>query len=272
MQKLVDDLRCKGKSIGFVPTMGYFHEGHLALMRRSKKENDITVVSLFVNPLQFGPKEDFNKYPRNERRDAKMAQDTGVDIFFMPKAIEMYKESPLITVKVAGLSDILCGASRPGHFDGVATVVTKLLNIVRPHKMYLGQKDAQQVIVLKRMVQDLNFPVDIRTCPTVREPDGLAMSSRNSYLSTEERAKASFIYKALEKAKQAVAAGERSGKSVEKIVKTMIDKSTDGRIDYVTCVDAETLRPQKTLKGRTMIAVAVKLGRTRLIDNIVFSC
>ena len=307
LRKVLDKARRQGKSIGFVPTMGYFHEGHLTLMRRAKKdndicvvsifvnakqfgpqedlskyprdfqrdsslikkENDITVLSVFVNPKQFGPKEDFKKYPRVFQRDKQLAQKEGTDIIFAPSADEMYPKNYLTSIEVACITNIMCGASRPGHFKGVATVVAKLLNIVQPHVMYLGQKDAQQVAVIKAMVRDLNFPVHIQVVATKREADGLAMSSRNVYLSAEDRRQAPVIYQALRNAQALLRSGERSAPDIIKAVRTTILTQPNAKIQYVACVDLNTLEPVKAIGGNILIAVAVFFSKTRLIDNVI---
>jgi pantoate--beta-alanine ligase len=257
------------KTIGFVPTMGYFHDGHLDLMRRSVKDTDVTVVSLFVNPLQFGPREDLARYPRDLKRDAALAKSAGVDIIFVPSTKEMYPEPVLTYVEVGKVGEILCGVSRPGHFRGVATVVAKLLNIVQPHVMYLGQKDAQQVAVIKKMAQDLNIPVRITVCPTRREPDGLAMSSRNVYLTSSESRDATALYEALSAAGWKIASGERNGNKIISEIKLLLKKKTSARIDYVSIVDAETFAPTEHIKRDVLIALAAWFGKTRLIDNLV---
>ena len=260
----------KNQSIGFVPTMGALHDGHLSLIRKSRRENDITIVSIFVNPKQFGPREDHSTYPRLEIKDILLAKKEKVDIIFYPSEEEMYPTSFLTSVRVDQLTDVLCGPSRPGHFQGVATIVGKLLNIVTPDVLYLGQKDAQQAAVLKRMVTDLNFPVSIKVCPIVREADGLAMSSRNSYLTSRQRAEAPVLYQSLKKAKRKVLTGERSPTKIINLIRNQIKKQSSGRIDYIACTDANSLIPLKRIKGRVMISLAVTIGRTRLIDNIVF--
>jgi pantoate--beta-alanine ligase len=271
LQRILDEARRKGQKIGFVPTMGYFHEGHLQLMRRAKKECDLCVVSIYVNPKQFGPKEDFKRYPRDIGRDTSMIKKENVDILFIPSDNVVYPESYLTYIDVENISTRLCGQARPGHFKGVATVVAKLLNMVRPDVMYLGQKDAQQVAVLSKMVADLNFPVSVRVVPTVREKDGLAMSSRNVYLTPEQRSQAPVLYKALQTAAARIQAGERSAARVTGIMEKMITQGSHGKIQYVACVDAGTLEPLKTLKAKVLIALAVFFGQTRLIDNVIVS-
>jgi pantoate--beta-alanine ligase len=261
--------RSKGKKIGFVPTMGYFHAGHISLMKASIKDNDVTVVSLFVNPIQFGPDEDLAKYPRDLKRDSRAAQAAGVDILFVPSVDQMYPQ-PLLTYVDAGrMGDLLCGATRPGHFRGVVTIVSKLLNIVHPNALYLGQKDAQQVEVIKKMVRDLNFPVCVKVCPTTRERDGLAMSSRNSYLSPTERAQAPAIYKALCHARKMIADGERDAAKINSQIKKLISDGTNASIVYISCVGLDDFCITRRIKGDALIAVAARIGSTRLIDNIV---
>ena len=260
----------QNKTIGFVPTMGALHEGHLALIRKSRRENDIVIISVFVNPKQFGPKEDFNSYPRPEKKDILLAKNEKVDIIFYPSEKEMYPTGFLTSINVEGITDVLCGASRPGHFQGVTTVIGKLINIVTPDVMYLGQKDAQQTIVLKRMTADLNFPVTVKICPTVREADGLAMSSRNRHLTARQRETATVLYKSLKNAKKRILAGERSSARIIRSMRAEIEKNSPGKIDYIACVNEDSLTPIKQLKGKVTITLAVKFGRTRLIDNTIF--
>lgn len=262
----------KNKTIGFVPTMGYLHDGHLSLIERAQAECGCVVASIFVNPLQFGPQEDFESYPRDAERDARLAERSGVDILFIPDTKEMYPKTPLTTISVAKVTDSLCGASRPGHFDGVATVVAKLFNLIQPDKAYFGLKDAQQIAVIKQMVTDLNMPVDIVPCPTVREPDGLAMSSRNVYLSDEERKQATVLYRALKTAEQKLSSGQwRFGKEVESGVCEIISSQPLAQIDYVEMhTFPELERTERVEDKQYIIAVAAKFGRTRLIDNILF--
>lgn len=262
-------------TVGFVPTMGYLHEGHASLMRRSAAENGFTVLSIFVNPLQFGPNEDLARYPRDEARDVKLAEKEGADVVFLPTVEEMYPEYPLLTtVSVANVTDRLCGASRPGHFDGVATVVAKLFNLVQPDRAYFGQKDAQQVAVVERMARDLSIPVEIVPCPIVREEDGLALSSRNVYLSPEERTEALALSRALGMAEGWIAEGATSGELVSKL-SAEIRRSPSADIDYVEVVSYPNMQPVpesdslRRTAGRLLIAVAVRFGRTRLIDNVL---
>jgi len=271
LRQLLNKARGKGQKIGFVPTMGYFHEGHLSLMRRAKKECDICVVSIYVNPKQFGPKEDLSRYPRDIKRDATMIAKENVDILFIPSDNVVYPNRYLTYIDVERISGSLCGAYRPGHFKGVATVVAKFLNMVAPDVMYLGQKDAQQVGVLKQMVADLNFPLSIRVIPTAREKDGLAMSSRNVFLTPQERLQASVLHKALKSAAIKVQAGEKSVSKIIAIIQNIINLHSSAKIQYVACVDADTLEPLKVLEGKVLIALAVLFSRTRLIDNVTIS-
>lgn len=265
----VRDERRAGKSIGLVPTMGYLHEGHLSLIRRARAECDFVVVSIFVNPLQFGPHEDYNVYPRDLKRDTALAAEAGADVIFHPTPEEMYPEGFQTHVEVEKLSQGLCGAFRPGHFRGVATVVTKLFNIVSPDKAYFGEKDAQQLAVIRRMVRDLNLDIEIVPMPIVRESDGLALSSRNTYLSPEERRAATVLYRALLYGRDLIAAGERDGQRVRDAVRrTLESEPLVSRIDYVAVVDPDTLEEKTTLSGSVMLAVAAYIGKVRLIDNI----
>ncbi|NOZ61594.1 MAG: pantoate--beta-alanine ligase [Calditrichaeota bacterium] len=269
MQQLSDELRCQGKKIGFVPTMGYLHEGHLSLLREAKKRCDVLVMSIFVNPTQFGPNEDFAQYPRNFERDSRLAEKEGCDVIFSPDTEEMYPENYLTSVEVEEITNILCGASRPGHFRGVTTVVAKLFNAVKPHVAVFGQKDAQQAVVIKRMTRDLNFDIDIIIAPIVREHDGLAMSSRNTYLSPEEREQALVLNRSLKMAEELILSGERDAETVKQKMKDMINEQPDAKIDYVEILHPETLEFQSKIKSDVLIALAVKIGKTRLIDNLV---
>lgn len=258
----------RGKRIGLVPTMGYLHEGHLALVRRARSNCDYVVVSVFVNPTQFGPDEDFERYPRDLRRDRRLLAKEGCDLIFAPRAKDMYPADFKSTVGVLGLRDIMCGRVREGHFDGVCLVVLKLLNIVRPDVAFFGEKDYQQLAIIRRMVRDLSMDVEIEGIPTVRDKDGLALSSRNAYLSPEERRRATSIFMSLELGKLLIAGGERRAEEVrEKIVSVLIDGGID-RIEYVAIVDPETLEEQQHIKADVRIAVAAWVGNTRLIDNI----
>ena len=269
LRHAIHEKRRKGRKIGFVPTMGYFHEGHLSLMRRAKQECGVCVVSIYVNPKQFGPKEDLGRYPRDIKHDMEIIKKENVDILFIPSDNVVYPNRYLTCIDVKNISNVLCGKFRPGHFQGVATVVAKLLNMAAPDVMYLGQKDAQQVVVLSKMIADLDFPVKVRVVPTARERDGLAMSSRNVFLTQQERLQAPVLYKALKQAAARIKAGERSTSRLTGMVRKMIERSSDGKIQYVACVDADTLEPLSTLKGRVLIALSVFFNRTRLIDNVI---
>lgn len=269
MQQRSLELRAQGKTIGFVPTMGYFHEGHLSLMRRARRECDVVVISIYVNPLQFGPREDFNRYPRDLPRDLKMAEEVGVDIAFVPKDEDMYPDGFQTFVEVTELTKGLEGFHRPGHFRGVTTVVAKLFNIVLPHKAYFGEKDFQQLRVVQRMVRDLNFPIEIVPCPTVREPDGLAMSSRNSYLSPQERQAATVLQRALKAADDLFRQGERNAALLKAKVWEVLGKEPLVRPQYVEIVDAETLAPVFSIERPAVILLAAFVGNARLIDEWV---
>ncbi|MDI6814861.1 MAG: pantoate--beta-alanine ligase [Dehalococcoidales bacterium] len=257
------------KPVGFVPTMGYLHEGHLALVRRARVENSSVVVSIFVNPTQFGPQEDFNKYPRDPQRDLAILEEEKTDIVFMPSAEEMYPPQFDSWVEVGKVTERLEGACRPGHFKGVTTVVAKLFNIILPTRAYFGQKDAQQLVVIKKMVADLNMNLEIITIPTVREPDGLAMSSRNTYLNPEERQAAVVLYQALTLAQKLFSQGERDAQYLRQEMLTLIQKQPLATIDYVSIADAETLDELDTVNLPALVSLAVRIGKTRLIDNIV---
>lgn len=258
-----------GLSWGFVPTMGYLHEGHLELVRRAKGENDRTAVSIYVNPAQFGPQEDLSSYPRSLERDLALLRELGVDLLFMPDDSVIYPANFQTKVMVEGVSRPLEGSSRPGHFDGVATVVAKLFNIVQPSRAYFGQKDAQQTVILRRMVIDLNFPLEMVICPTVREPDGLAMSSRNSYLTPERRMAAAVLYRALSAAQAAFAAGERRGDALRAIMRDTVAAEPLARLDYVSAANPLTLAEWDRVEGDCLLSLAVFFDRTRLIDNIL---
>jgi pantoate--beta-alanine ligase len=269
LRKFLAPARSDGARIGFVPTMGYFHDGHLSLMRASVRDNDLTVVSLFVNPLQFGPGEDFSRYPRDLGADARKAAAAGVDVLFCPSAGEVYPEDIRTFVEVPQMSSRLCGASRPGHFRGVATVVAKLVNMVQPGIMYLGQKDAQQAAILRKMLYDLHFPLKVRVLPTVREADGLAMSSRNVYLLPSERSQSPVIFRSLTMARALVAHGESdAGKIISKIKKLIVEE-TSASIEYVSCVEPKELVPVRRIKGQVLFVVAVRFSSARLIDNML---
>lgn len=271
MQEYSRSLILEGKRIGFVPTMGALHEGHLSLVRQARKENDIVVVSIFVNPIQFGPQEDFARYPRDLEGDSEKLKKESVDVLFYPDMKDMYPKGYRTYVEVEGLSGRLCGAFRPGHFRGVATVVTKLFNIVKPHRAYFGLKDYQQTVIIKKMVQDLNMDIEIITCPTVREPDGLAMSSRNLYLKPDERKAATVIYRTLLEAEKLI----REFRAPEEVKTIMLENLQSeplvSSIDYAGLYDTETLEEIKDYSGKkeVLIAIALRIGNTRLIDNIV---
>lgn len=269
MKEVSRKARSDGKVIGFVPTMGFLHEGHLSLVREARKMADIVVVSIFVNPAQFGPKEDLDKYPRDVTRDAETLSAENVDYIFLPKAEEIYPETFRTYVKVRELSECLEGVTRSTHFEGVTTVVMKLFHIVDPHFSFFGQKDAQQLVIIRRMVQDMNMDVEIIRLPIVREPDGLAMSSRNVYLSPEERKAAPVLYRALQAAQQRINDGERKTKPILKEIREIIEAEPLARIDYIAAVDMIDLKELKTLKGKSVVALAAYFGDTRLIDNII---
>ncbi|RKZ33754.1 pantoate--beta-alanine ligase [bacterium] len=272
MQSMVRQLRRNGDIIGLVPTMGYLHQGHISLIRIARKKCDTLVVSIFVNPTQFCPGEDFDKYPRDMKRDQKICSDEGVDIIFAPSTQEMYpdKSGYSAYVDMAGdITDVLCGKYRPGHFRGVMTIVAKLFNIIQPDVAVFGQKDGQQAVIIKKMVMDLNFPIDIIIGPTIRESDGLALSSRNKYLTAEQRKQAPAIYKSLMLAKNMIQNGERDAKKIIQNMSEFIINSGDFKIQYIDIVDMNTLQSLEHIEGEIMIALAVFLGETRLIDNII---
>jgi pantoate--beta-alanine ligase len=258
-----------GKTLGFVPTMGALHEGHLSLVRASRSRCDVTAVSIFVNPLQFGPSEDLAKYPRTLERDVAMLEELGVDLLFLPSVEEMYPAGARTRVAVEGLSDKLDGASRPGHFVGVTTVVSKLFEIVRPDLAFFGQKDAAQVAVLRKMVRDLDMDVEMIVCPIVREKDGLAMSSRNAYLTREQRQQALVLYRALMRVQMTADRGERDAAKLRAIGEQVVAEEPGVRLDYFAVVDPETLEPVADTRRGALVAVAAYVGTTRLIDNIV---
>lgn len=269
VRQFVQQARQNVKTVGFVPTMGYLHQGHLSLMEMAGRENDLVIASIFVNPTQFGPNEDFASYPRELERDAKLAEAIGVDLIFAPEVVEMYGERALTYVDITQLSDHLCGVKRPGFFRGVCTVVTKLFNIVQPDRAYFGQKDAQQALIIKKMVSDLDLPVKVKTHPIVREADGLAMSSRNKYLSSEQREAALILSKSLNQAQKMIEAGERDAQKIYQMMTDLIQSEPLAEIDYVSIVSGTTLDPVVELSGLSLIALAVFIGKTRLIDNIL---
>jgi len=269
LRSTLQPVRLAGKRIGFVPTMGALHEGHLSLVRTCKQQCDYTVVSIYVNPTQFGPQDDFNEYPRTLQSDIDALTELGVELVFAPSDEEMYPSGFSTWVEVGSVAEPLEGVCRPGHFRGVTTVVTKLFNMVQPHVAYFGLKDYQQALVIRRMVTDLNLPVEIRTCATVREPDGLAMSSRNKYLTPEGRKHALVLWKSLQRAAELVAQGCRDAEEITQQMRQVILSAPDAKIDYVALVDPETLQPVSSLTGPTLAALAVRIGGTRLIDNLL---
>jgi pantoate--beta-alanine ligase len=266
-----DAARAGGATVGFVPTMGFFHEGHRSLMRAARDANELLVVSLFVNPTQFGPTEDLDAYPRDPDGDAAVARAEGVDLLFAPTVSEMYPVGARTLVHVDGLTDVLCGASRPGHFDGVTTVVAKLFSMIGPCRAYFGRKDAQQLAVIHRMTVDLDLPVEVVGCPLVREADGLAMSSRNAYLAPGERLAAGVLSRALRATADAVLAGERDPAVLRRLVLQIVSAEPDVAVDYVEVVDAVTLAPVDRLESDALVALAAVVGKARLIDNVAIS-
>lgn len=270
LKEVVNEQKQLGKTVGFVPTMGYLHEGHISLVEAAKQISDVTVLSIFVNPLQFGPNEDFSRYPRDFERDEGLARNAGVDIIFYPDVKEMYPNELRCKVIVQKGVDVLCGKSRPGHFDGVATVVLKLFNIVNADYAFFGLKDAQQVAVIENLVNDFNLPTTIVKCPTLREKDGLAKSSRNVYLSDQERREAHHIYKSLILGKELIINGEDDTSAVKATIIDHLSGNTSGTIDYVEIYSYPSLIELKELKGQLVIAIALKFTKARLIDNIIF--
>lgn len=268
VREFVKDARRNGKTIGFVPTMGFLHEGHKSLIVRAAKENDVVVVSDFVNPTQFGPNEDFEAYPRDIDKDARLCEEAGADIIFNPEPDEMYS-SPLTTISVDKITKGLCGKTRPIHFNGVCTVVSKLFNIVTPDRAYFGEKDAQQLIVVKKMVKDLNFDIEIIGCPIIRESDGLAKSSRNTYLNTEERSAALCLSRSLKIGKEMIENGEKEAQAVKNAIISEIEKEPLAKIDYVEIVDLDNLESTNRTDVGILCAIAVYIGKTRLIDNFI---
>ncbi len=268
MTFFVKDAKSKAKSIGLVPTMGYLHQGHLSLIKEARVLTDTVVVSIFVNPTQFEPDEDYASYPRDMKRDALEAEKAGADVIFAPSAEQMYPESYSTYVKVEGLGEVLCGRNRPGHFRGVTTVCAKLFSIVKPDIAFFGQKDAQQSVIIQKMVKDLNMDIKLKVLPTVREDDGLAMSSRNKYLSSKQRKDALVLHKALDQAKSVIEAGENDAAKIEERMRSIINK-VDSKIDYISIVDPGSLKDVSIISGRVLIALAVWIGRARLIDNII---
>jgi len=269
VRKEVAAARKKNKTIGLVPTMGAFHQGHISLIERAVKDCDFVVVSIFVNPTQFGPGEDLEKYPRNLDADLESCRKAGVDVVFAPSVEQMYPTENLTWVKVEKLTEPLCGQFRPGHFRGVTTVCAKLFNIVQADIAFFGQKDAQQAIVIKRMVADLNIPLKITVCPTVRNSDGLALSSRNQYLTDRQRKDAALIYKSLQKCRELIGAGNKDTKKIIARMQEILNRAPSIKIEYVSIVDAETLQSCGYITGKVLAAVAVRIGSARLIDNIL---
>jgi pantoate--beta-alanine ligase len=270
MQTFSRGIRAEGKTIGFVPTMGALHEGHLSLVSRSKKEHDITVVSIFVNPEQFGFGEDFNAYPRDTEGDIKKLSTAGVEIVFSPDKNEMYPDGFSTSIDIGNIGRILCGASRPGHFNGVATVVTKLFHVVMPHTAYFGQKDFQQTVVMKKLVRDLNFDIDIVVCPIVRESDGLAMSSRNSYLKPDERKRAAMLYRALKHGEDLIKKGRKDTGQIKSKMARLIQSEKGTLVEYIEIVDPQNLDAMEKIRFPAVICLAARIGTTRLIDNLIF--
>ena len=270
VREIVNEWKKQGLTVGLVPTMGYLHEGHKSLIEKSVSQNDRTVVSVFVNPTQFGPNEDLASYPRDIERDKALVESAGGDLVFNPEPVEMYGTHFTTTVNTTEVSELLCGARRPVHFGGVCLVLTKLFNIVTPNRAYFGQKDAQQLAVVRRFVKDLNFNIEIVPCPIVREADGLAKSSRNTYLNKEERQAAVILSKSLKLGLEAVKNGERSSAKVIDIITKSLETEPLARIDYVEVVDNENIQRTDVIKGEVLVAIAVYIGKTRLIDNFIY--
>ncbi|WP_307891837.1 pantoate--beta-alanine ligase [Bacillus swezeyi] len=268
IQKLAKKYRKEGKTIGFVPTMGFLHEGHMSLVKKARKDNDIVVMSIFVNPMQFGPGEDYDAYPRDLERDRKLAEEGGVDVLFTPGAEEMYQQESTVIVNVKKRTDVLCGRSREGHFDGVATVLTKLFNLTSPTRVYFGMKDAQQVAVVDGLLNDFFMDIELIPVDTMREDDGLAKSSRNVNLSASERSEAPALYQALQQGARLIREGERNPDAIKKEIRTLLEK-TSGVIDYADIYSYPDLETMETLSGKIIIAVAVQFSKARLIDNII---
>lgn len=270
MRSQIKDWKQKGLTIGFVPTMGALHEGHVSLIRQAIKENDRVVVSIFVNPTQFNDKEDFHTYPRTIEMDTKVCENEKVDAIFYPSVDELYSKKRATTVSISGLSTYLCGEKRPGHFDGVCLIITKIFNIIQPDKAYFGQKDAQQGVIIKRLVEDLNYDTHIIMCPIIREEDGLAKSSRNKNLSNEERKSACILVKSLKQAHDMLKNGEKDANKIIKIIKNIIKSEPLAIIDYIEIVDIDRLQPVQQIKDAVLVAIAVYIGKVRLIDNLYF--
>lgn len=270
VRSLVEQWRKQGLTVGYVPTMGALHEGHESLIKKAVRENDKVIVSVFVNPTQFGPNEDYDSYPRNIEKDMELCENAGACAVFNPEPSEMYFENKSTVISVSGLTSVLCGAKRPGHFDGVCLVVTKFFNIVKPNRAYFGEKDAQQVAVLKRMVRDLSIDVEIVPCPIIREEDGLAKSSRNTYLNVDERKAAVVLSRSLKIAKQLLDKGERNAAKIKDAIISKINTESLAKIDYVEIVDSENLTDVSTIEKNILIPIAVYIGKTRLIDNFTY--
>ncbi len=271
MQREIQSLKNDKLSIGYVPTMGYLHEGHVRLVKKAREENDIVIMSIFVNPLQFGPNEDLDAYPRDFERDSEIAKNEKVDYIFYPSVEEMYPSKPSVTLVVQKRVDVLCGSSRPGHFDGVATVLAKLFHIIQPTRAYFGMKDAQQVAVVDGLITDLHFPIELIPVETVREEDGLAKSSRNVRLTSKEREEASVLYKSLKEAEKQIRAGERDIDVIISNMKNTISNNSSGAVDYIEIYSYPELENLEVLEGKIIIALAVKFTNARLIDNLVFT-
>ena len=270
LHNVIEQWKSVGLTVGFVPTMGFLHEGHGSLIKTASQNNDKVVVSIFVNPTQFGPNEDLDKYPRDLEHDKAICKSNGASIIFHPEVEELYPSPSATSVCINGISEKLCGEKRPGHFNGVCLVVSKLFNIVKPHNAYFGEKDAQQLAVIRRMVYDLNFNIKIVGCPIVREDDGLAMSSRNTYLSYEERKAALILSKSLNKAKKLLKSGERDATKVKEFIVSEISAESLAEIDYVEIVDSLTIQPVEKIQNTILVAIAVFIGKTRLIDNFTY--
>ncbi|MEH7605086.1 pantoate--beta-alanine ligase [Priestia megaterium] len=269
MQQEMKKEKQLGRSIGFVPTMGYLHEGHATLLGAARTENKVVVLSIFVNPTQFGPNEDFDTYPRDFERDERVAKEANVDYLFYPSVEEMYKSSRSVAITVTDRVDVLCGQKRPGHFDGVATVLTKLFHIVIPDRAYFGKKDAQQVAVVDGLIEDFNFPVELRAVDTVREADGLAKSSRNVYLTDKEREEAPVLFKSLQSALQLLESGEKQVEILKETIRKEIEQYTSGKVDYIEVYTYPELKTIKQTAGKIIIALAVQFSKARLIDNVI---
>lgn len=269
VREIIAEQRKKGLQIALVPSMGYLHQGHMSLVKQAKQEGTFVVMSIFVNPLQFGPNEDFSRYPRDLEHDAKLAREAGVDLIFHPSVEEMYPQKNRTTVEVSELGNALCGLFRPGHFNGVTTVVSKLFHIVQPNRAYFGQKDYQQYLIIRQMVRDLNFPIEVISVPIVREEDGLALSSRNIFLTPEQRKEAVVLSQSLVEAEVLIQQGEHSVVRIEEMIRQKINKQSSGVVDYIEVRSAENLEKPETINEPVVIALAVKFGTTRLIDNRV---